>query len=400
MRTQAFKTLYIIFVLIFFSAVAYSEAAEQEISGEVTLENRYFTKKGQYGNDEKTSASLVLSPEYSLSWDDDRKIISFIPFAVLNEPDTEKTHFDIREASYVAAYDRFEIRAGISKVFWGVTESQHLVDVINQTDLILNTDGEDKLGQPMLNTTYISDFGNIDLFILPYFRERTFPGAQGRFTGPIPFETDEALYEDSDEEKHIDFAARYSHSFDALDLGLSVFHGTDREPIFTVNNTGTKLIPLYIQTTQIGLDAQYIFESWLFKLEGIHKQADLREDYQALTYGLEYTFSNFKSTGVDIGVLWEHLYDTREVGAVFKNHSFIGGRLALNDEMSTEFLAGGVINNEEGDLTSLRIEGSRRIKENWKWEIEAAAIVDPETSNPISSYRDDDYAQLSLSFFF
>jgi len=54
--------------------------------------------------------------------------------------------------------------------FWGVTEFQHLVDIINQTDLVENIDTEDKLGQPMINLALINDWGTVDLFIMPYFR--------------------------------------------------------------------------------------------------------------------------------------------------------------------------------------------------------------------------------------
>ena len=47
---------------------------------------------------------------------------------------------------------------GVRRVFWGVAESNHLVDVINQTDAIENPDQEDKLGQPMLNLAYVEYF--------------------------------------------------------------------------------------------------------------------------------------------------------------------------------------------------------------------------------------------------
>ena len=93
--------------------------------------------------------------------------------------DDERSHADIRELSWLYYSDDWELRLGISKVFWGVAESQHLVDIINQTDAVENVDGEDKLGQPMINLTLIRDWGNVDLFVLPYLRERTFTGVNG-----------------------------------------------------------------------------------------------------------------------------------------------------------------------------------------------------------------------------
>ena len=93
--------------------------------------------------------------------------------------DSERTHFDIRELFGLWVFERWELGVGIRKVFWGVTESQHLVDIINQTDLVDSIDGEEKLGQPMVNVSIPHEWGTVDLFILPYFRERTFPGRDG-----------------------------------------------------------------------------------------------------------------------------------------------------------------------------------------------------------------------------
>ena len=52
-------------------------------------------------------------------------------------------------------------------MFWGVTESQHLVDVVNQTDLVENPDGEEKLGQLMVNLTVARSWGTLNLFVAP-----------------------------------------------------------------------------------------------------------------------------------------------------------------------------------------------------------------------------------------
>ena len=63
---------------------------------------------------------------------------------------------------YQRVFDGAELRAGIGRVFWGVTESYHLVDVINQTDLVENVDRKDKLGQPLVNFTLVRDWGALE----------------------------------------------------------------------------------------------------------------------------------------------------------------------------------------------------------------------------------------------
>ncbi|MBT3584824.1 MAG: hypothetical protein HN509_07945 [Halobacteriovoraceae bacterium] len=396
-----YRLFYIAFILLLVTKVA---TAESEFSGEVSLENRYFVNKDPLSSRDQSETSLVLKPEYSRSWDQDRKVVTVIPYVRLNSPDNRKTSFDLREASIVSAWEKWELRAGISKVYWGVTESQHLVDVINQTDSVSNIDGEEKLGQPMINTTYLSQHGNIDLFLLPYFRERTFAGKNGRLRGPLLVDTDNPLYEHEDEERHIDYAARYSHTLFDIDLGFSYFRGTDRDPLFTtskLSNVGGELRPFYVQTEQAALDLQYIYKDWLFKFEGIRKDSHFQNSYIASTAGFEYSFSNIFG-GLDLGVIAEHLYDERGVGslAAFNNHTFVGSRLALNDELSTELLVGAIFNNEEGDLNSLRVEGSRRINENWKWELEGNAFLNSKPDQLLHSFRDDDYLQFSINYYF
>jgi hypothetical protein len=68
------------------------------------------------------------------------------------------------------------------------------------------------------------------------------------------------------EQSHIDYAFRYSQIFDYLDLGLTWFKGTNRNPILTPainNNRLAILIPTYNQMTQLGLDLEArIGTSW------------------------------------------------------------------------------------------------------------------------------------------
>lgn len=390
------RKLYICFVLLFFTIVARVYALEHSV--ELTHESRFYEGPGKYGNSNQEEISLIVKGEVSHSWDEDRKVVTFIPFGRISSPDDERSHADIREASFVGSWDRLELRAGISKVFWGVTESLHIVDVVNQTDLVENTDGEDKLGQPMINPTYVSDYGNFTYFFLPYFRERTFTGIEGRFRTPFVVETDRPIYTHEDEEKHIDHAFRYSHYIGDLEFGLSYFRGTDREPLFFFQ--GQSVRPLYVQSEQFAVDAQYIWGSWLFKGEFTRRDRDLKRAFVAAVGGFEYTFTNVHK-GLDIGVLAEYLFDDRGTKgqAFFNNHTFLGSRLAFNDTLGTEILGGVIFNNEVGDFQSFRLEAARRINNSWKWELEINSLFNTRANQLIDFFEKDDYAQLSLTYY-
>ena len=166
-----------------------------ELSGRFELEPRGFTQSPAHPRQNRNGISLAVQPELYHSFDDDRQSLLFSPFLRLDTADDRRTHFDVRELLYQRVFDDAELRIGIGRVFWGVTESYHLVDIINQTDLVENIDREDELGQPLVNLTFIRDWGALDLFMLPGFRERTYPGREGRLRSEPFVDTDRATYE-------------------------------------------------------------------------------------------------------------------------------------------------------------------------------------------------------------
>ena len=371
-----------------------------EFSGELSFETRGYLQEGVYGNKSREDLSIAFQPEYAIAWDEDRKVFIFEPFLRYSSLDKERSHGDVRELSFLGSWDLIELRVGISKVFWGVAESQHLVDVINQTDLVESPDGEDKLGQPMINIAYVNDFGNFEIFLLPYFRERTFSGFDGRFRGNPVVNMEAVSYLSGNKNNHFDAAFRWSHYIYELDWAVSYFEGTDREPRLQTNTAGVALEPVYGQAKQASLEIQYTVSDWLFKAEFLSKQSDLNGNYWASVAGFEYTFANFHR-GMDVGFLYEHLYDDREELAMsgMDNASFLGSRVALNDENGFELLIGSIIDHQTGRLSNTFLESSRRINESWKWTVEGNFLLSPQPRSFLAQVERDDYLQASLSFF-
>jgi len=188
----------------------------------------------------------------------------------LDAHDASRTHFDLREASVLWLRDGWSLMAGVGKVFWGTTESVHLVDIINQSDAVEDIDNEAKLGQPMVNFTLERDWGALDLYVLPFFQERTYPASEGRLRGLAPVLGD-AEYESDAGCWHPDFAARWSHALRDVDLGVAGFYGTSREPhlLPTEAENGLALKPYYSIIDQFSVDAQYTRGATLWKLEAM-----------------------------------------------------------------------------------------------------------------------------------
>lgn len=392
----------------------FSQQAFAEWSGNISLQNRYFPNDSLSQNSEQYDNYISVStePEYYNAWNNDKQSITFTPFIRVDQYDEERTHGDLRELSFQQVFSDWELRIGVSKVYWGVTESQHLVDVINQTDSVENIDGEDKLGQPMIKASFEKDWGTLDIFILPYFRERTFQGIEGRpRTFPV-VDTDQANYESSDKEKNIDYATRWFNYFGDLELGIAYFNGTSREPLFFpgTKNTNSVLTPYYPLMQQASIDAQLTTEEWLFKLEMIArdwKNIDtitsqlIDEQFIALTSGFEYTFVGIIDSDADLGLVMEYLYDDRDLQATtfFQNDIMTGLRLAMNDAESTEALL-GIIYDLDNQEHLISLEASRRFASSWTATLEVRLFNNIAPSSFLKSIEQDDFMQLDIAYYF
>lgn len=376
-----------------------TEAINLDISGQMGAEGRIFFQDPRFNSQPGTNVSFSLKPEIYAEWDNNKQSLLFVPFARWDQHDSRRTHADLRELSYIYAARDWELRAGVRKVFWGVAESNHLIDIINQTDFIENIDFEDKLGQPMVNLALIRDWGTIDLFVLPGFRERTFPGRDGRFQGPLRISNGDAEYESAAENTHVDYAMRYSHYIGAYDIGVYHFWGTTREPRFgfKFSRSGEPILfPIYEIIHQTGVDLQATLGNWLLKFEGLRRQGQ-GDTFVATVGGFEYTFVGVFDTAMDVGVLGEYHWDERGKDALmpFNDDLFVGSRLAFNDAADSQVL-GGMASDLNGGGHFINVEASRRIGEYWKVELEMRWFVSVAPSNPLFGFNRDDLIQVEL----
>lgn len=378
-------------------------AADSRLEHTLSFEGTLFTKSPAYPGQQDNDLSIALESEYLTNFGSKEEYeLILTPFLRYDRADSKRTHADLREAVIYRESGDWEWRAGISKVFWGVTESRHLVDIINQTDAVEGIDGEDKLGQPMIRATVIKDWGALDMFVLPYFRERTFAGVEGRLRAPLVVDTDHPVYESDREQRHVDTALRWSQTFGDWDVGLSYFKGTSRDPrlVQALAATGAVLVPHYDQISQVGLDVQAIFDGWIWKLEAISRRSNA-EDYIAAVGGFEYTLVGVFESASDLGLLTEYHTDSRgdDADTLFQNDLFAGARWALNDAESTELLMGALVDLGDGS-TSIRAEGSRRLGEGWTVNLEAQSSASVASDNLLSALSADDFIRLEFQRYF
>ncbi|MGB5812268.1 MAG: hypothetical protein WBG86_17150 [Polyangiales bacterium] len=378
-----------------------------ELFGVFDVQGRFFPQSAapQNGNPPANNywfnGSIAWEPGFFMHITDNMNF-ELILFGRVDQHDRNRTHGDIREAFFELFFDEWSVGFGVHKVFWGVTESKHLVDIINQTDLVEDFDADIKLGQAMVTSSYTNDKAGIfSLYVMSWARPLVFPSLEGRPTLPIPVENGDREYESNLKQGQIDAAFRWSHSMGGFDWGLSYFFGTARDPqLFAeLDATGAPiaLLPFYALIHQGGLDAQYTIASWLWKVEAIVRGGQ-GPTFGAVTGGFEYTFYQARGSIVDIGLILEYNYDGRDNNTfiVFERDFFTGVRLTLSDPGSTEFLVGTFIDTKDGSVF-IGAEAARRFGDHWKILLEGRGYV-PQADNIIRVFQQDAVVQIDLEF--
>ncbi len=411
-RFSTFGAAWIIASVLTTGERVQAENFEHEIFGGFSLESRWFPETAAHPGQRSHGSGFTFTPSLYLE-DDEGRSFNLSSFFRYDSADPRRTHVDLREA-YVLMFgelgeSEWELRFGVDRVFWGVTESNHLVDIVNQTDLVEHPDGEAKLGQPMAHITWSGDWGVLELFGLPFHRARTFPGRFGRLRSSLVVDDDQVRYESASGQRNLDLAARYSQSLGPFDIGLSAFDGNSRDPLFLPGANrggGLALIPYYEKIRQFGLDAQLTLEDWLFKIEALQRAGALNrtgreQDYAAFVFGTEYTLYSIFASSSDLSLLTEWSYDGRGRNAtsILENDLFFGVRLALNDVQDTEIVA-SLVADVQTSTRALAIEFNRRVWDEWSLHLQAVALLGIDEAGLHYETRRDSFLELGMTYNF
>lgn len=360
--------------------------------------------EGQTGS--RASSLVILSPK--LRYRDEATGIQLVFNPKLaqeaNTYDSNRNSIDIQEAKLTFHQDSWWVVGGLAIVFWGKLESRQIVDIVNQRDLALAMDPNDKLGQPLLNIGTRIGNGALEFYWLPYFREGTFPGTSGRLRGNIPIDVDQSTFTAKARRNADDFAVRYSVAQGPIDIGLAYFKGTGREPrmVLGKGRQGKDvLIPHYDVIEQFSTDAQATLGPALFKLE-FARRFQNREHYSMAGLGIEYTFFNVRQSNVDIALIAERLRDTRSIEAqpsTFDSELFVGFRTAFNDTSDTSLLGGLVIDlNTRSRAGILNFEKRLFQKLSLKVQVQTYSGTKP-SELVLHQLRRDDSVRVSLNYY-
>ena len=375
--------------------ILFSQLIVGEIIGELSFDNRYFFNAGLQ-EQKKNHTSFTFSPE--IFKDDSNKIFHFKAKLRKDTEDSGRNLNDIQELYLINILEDKEIKFGVSKEFWGVTETSHRVDIINQTDFTEGFDGEEKLGQPMIKISLERQWGLLDIYTLLGFRERNFSGNKGRLRLPLSINKKDSLYSSSSKNKRVDFAIRWSNYYDDFDIAISHFSGTSREPRFLPSaNEFNELVPVYDVIDQTGIEIQYLLDSLAIKGEVISRSGQ-GERFTAATYGFEYTQVGVLQTRIDLGWVVEFNHDDRLESSPF----VLGTRFSFNDIYDSQILSGFIVNDKSKELGFL-LEASRRIGKCCLLSLEGVYFGDTDEDNGqkklFQAFKQDDFLRAEFIYY-
>jgi hypothetical protein len=305
----------------------------------------------------------------------------------------ERTRFDFRDLSWQVRWRDWEFAVGVRELFWGVAESHHVVDVLNQREVVAGAEGHVKLGQPMAHLAWARRWGVVEAFLLTGFRTRPFAGQAGRLWSPFPVDGDAATFASAVGRGHLDAAARWTHTVGAWDIGLAHFRGTSRDPRFVRGADslgGAVWVPHYDLVDRTSVDLQLTTGRWLWKFEGATQTAPTGR-YSAWAGGVEYAFADYLST------VAEYVYDARGDRATtsFQNDLYLGARLFTQDGA---ILAGAYLDRETGNRF-LNVQITRRLAHAFTATMEAWVFAGVSGREPRHAPRRDTTVGVRVSRF-
>ncbi|MFT6897259.1 MAG: hypothetical protein ACJA13_001665 [Paraglaciecola sp.] len=322
-------------------------------------------------------STLMLKIESQLSFDVANQLRWQLKGFVTTSDNSESA-WDIQDFYWRWHNKNVVLDVGFTRDFWGVTESRHLVDVINQVDLRFDRFADARLSQPMVKVDYRQVGSTLSFYLLPCYRalpqldlglnsdeRQSFTRIDcGKDNGELPWSA----------------AVRWAKVTGEVDWGLAFYQGVSREP-YAGFKPNSVLVDAYPDVSRATVDMQWTNESLLLKGEALLQHSPYG-DAAAIIGGFEYSYATLFDGELDLSLLMEYLHDSRCRQIAFSCATMVGVRWLGND-----------VAGSNGLLTLLYDRKSHQ----WRPAFQYGRRFSDSTSVNISGYFDYEY-YLSTGF--
>src|SRR5215203_39161 len=305
--------------------------------------------------------------------------------------DRRSSHADVREATWAWLPNQtWEMRGGILAEKWSFTESNAVVNVVNQRDQLEAPNGDARLGQPGVSLAIRLPAGRLTVYSLPWHRSWRFAGAPGRFRPPTELDRPETARGTAA------YAARWDVRARRIEIGLSYFEGVSRDP--AIETAGAAYRVIYPVVHHTGAQLQLLVGPSLLKLDIAHVKPREKASFIGFTLGGE---GPLTLGAADLTVLAEFTYDQRGVQAPtgLDRDLLLAARWNPNNAAGTEATASTMIDVRSG-AQMLRAKFSRRLSATWRWTAEAHVLARQRRGDFSYWLRRDSFVQVAIARFF
>jgi hypothetical protein len=385
-------------------AASLAPVRAEGLGGSITLRADYFPESPQFEDQSgsRTQGSVwgKLDGFYRL----DDSLTLDVDLRGSWTPEAQERAFgDVEKGILEYKAESWGLRAGVLNERWGVMTVEQIADIVNQRDYVSNYRGRDRLGQPGLAWQYYGDSWSATVIAATYKRERRLARGLDRFRntglGYTDAEFDEGRWSPPD------LGLRLFKGLGDLELELTYFHGTAREPLLLptfVEDGSLALTPTYRQMRQGGIAARYVLGDFVFRGEGYLRDMDGVPTYGGLALGVERVLYRVFGGVEDLLIYVEGYYDDRPSEApptLFDNDLVIGLRLNANDAKGTELWLQMIVDYETGS-NLIEVEAKRRLTDSLVARVELVAPVNVEDDSVLSGFERDSRLTASITFYF
>ena len=320
-----------------------------------------------------------------------------------DKDDHNRRYIDIQELYYKYNFENSELLIGKNILFWGALEVYNLVDVFNTKDILDDPfDYDQKLGA--WNLSWTRFFENSELsFILKLKEEDQKMQESDSVFNFLPLPYDDRLK--TEYNNRPSFFVKYSGSGEEVQLDYALIYeaGYDQQRYFTYDN-GKLHQQAYWVNKLMGY-ATLILADTIYKAEAAYAVSDdvKVSDYLHTGVGLEHTFYGILEKK-DLGILAEYYhyeqfndtkFSVKELGQLFQNDLYLGGRFSFNDTASSEILAGVDLDLDKSEKIYF-IKYDTRVLDKFKIQLQYQHL----SPTHDSLFSKIDHAKVALSYYF
>jgi len=233
----------------------------------------------------------------------------------------------------------WDVRVGEQVITWGSVESFSPLDVVNPRDNLEDVVEPAKIGTPAARLRLRSDDDDLSFYWLPVYQPARYPGTHSYYgsTGAVPAAGPSGGWAGNQA------AARWFHSGDGYDVGLSVLDAFERNPKYDYDATSQAFAGRRYRSRRVGFEATRVIDELLLKSEIVARTTHEEGNRRALLYvlGAEYTLTSVWRYA-DLTAFAEYLGASSNVRAteLMQNDVFVALRLTFNDRLKQRLQVG------------------------------------------------------------